>query len=165
MHRGNVAGDGTKANFHLFKLGWRESERKPERKLWCFENDNNNLKVSLRRECAPTLPYPVTTTTTSLSMPCPLLFCPLPLNTTAQWVSGTRWAVGMCYWEGQGAGGKFWHLKNYLLKKHKDEKKKLTHYLRLQDFCEYTKNWIYVNILFYLGGLERFIHGLQLTLC
>lgn len=33
MHRGNVAGDGTKANFHLFKLGWRESERKRERKL------------------------------------------------------------------------------------------------------------------------------------
>lgn len=31
MHRGNVAGDGTKANFHLFKLGWRERVRKGER--------------------------------------------------------------------------------------------------------------------------------------
>lgn len=31
MHRGNVAGDGTKANFHLFKLGWRERVRKSTR--------------------------------------------------------------------------------------------------------------------------------------
>lgn len=31
MHRGNVAGDGTKANFHLFKLGWRERVRKSAR--------------------------------------------------------------------------------------------------------------------------------------
>lgn len=91
MHRGNVAGDGTKANFHLFKLGWRESERKRERKLWCFENDNNNLKVSLRRECAP------------LTVPHPLLFCPLPLNTTAQWLSRTRWAI--CVWWGLGGRG------------------------------------------------------------
>lgn len=32
MHRGNVAGDGTKANFHLFKLGWRECVREGVRK-------------------------------------------------------------------------------------------------------------------------------------
>ena len=31
MHRGNVAGDGTKANFHLFKLGWRERVREGAR--------------------------------------------------------------------------------------------------------------------------------------
>ena len=41
------------------------------------------------------------------TVPHPLLFCPLPLNTTAQWLSRTRWAVGVCVWR---VGGKLWHL-------------------------------------------------------
>lgn len=98
MHRGNVAGDGTKANFHLFKLGWRESEKRSEGKLWCSENDNNNLKVSLRRVCAP------------LAAPHPLLVCPLPLNTTAQWLPRTRWALCVCWGNEAGRGSKLWHL-------------------------------------------------------
>lgn len=40
--------------------------------------------------------HPPATLPLSLFLPHLLLFCPLPLNTTAQWLSRTRWAVSVC---------------------------------------------------------------------
>lgn len=56
MHRGNVAGDGTKANFHLFKLGWRESERKaPERSFDALKMIITISKSALEENVPPSL--------------------------------------------------------------------------------------------------------------
>lgn len=85
MHRGNVAGDGTKANFHLFKLGWRECVREGVRKSvrgecgggvrWAFDALKMIITISKSASEENVLP--------SLC-PCPLPICPLPLNTSAQ---------------------------------------------------------------------------------
>lgn len=83
MHRGNVAGDGTKANFHLFKLGWRERVRKSARES--FDALKMIITISKSASEENVLPW---------LRPHPLLLCPQPLNTTAQWLPPwPRWAL------------------------------------------------------------------------
>lgn len=85
MHRGNVAGDGTKANFHLFKLGWRERVRKSARESF----DALKMIITISKSAAEENVLPWLRPHLLL-----LLLCPLPLNTTAQWLPPwTRWAL------------------------------------------------------------------------
>lgn len=133
MHRGNVAGDGTKANFHLFKLGWRERVRKNARES--FDALKMIITISKSASEENVLPW---------LCPHPLFLCPLPLNTTAQWLPPwTRWAL--CPWrEGEGRWRvcKLWHFgapMSYPPNKQKDDEARYS--ARLNNFCGRDLFW------------------------